>query len=125
MVASAAEAVGTKGRTADDRDGPRDGHAMSVPDTILATTFAEISNLMLCGGKTVDHVGLILPTSLCSSTVAELYAKRLTAALCDGKDGAAFSRVLSLPHTEGCGHSSGSSFQLMVISTSLIVVRHR
>jgi altronate dehydratase len=53
-----------------------------------------------------DQIGLILPTSLCSGQVASMIAQRLN------RRGLAqagvLSRFVALPHTEGCGNSTGS-----------------
>ena len=46
----------------------------------------------------------MLPTSLCSSQVAELYVSRITPEFC-GPD-KPLDRIIALPHTEGCGRSS-------------------
>eukprot|EP00041_Stephanoeca_diplocostata_P035069 m.1224730 g.1224730 ORF g.1224730 m.1224730 type:complete len:1106 (-) comp24627_c0_seq5:2169-5486(-) len=67
-----------------------------------------------------EHVGLVLPTSLCSSQVSNMLASRLHV----GKDtsvderkpegGDTAPRVLALPHTEGCGNSAGPSEAMFV-----------
>jgi len=64
----------------------------------------------------LDAVGLVLPTSLCSSQIAVLIAERMNAAIAaaaaaaaaaGADDGAApfgsILRFVALPHTEGCG----------------------
>jgi altronate dehydratase len=60
----------------------------------------------------LDAVGLVLPTSLCSSQIAVLIAERMNAAIAAaaaaGADGSAapfgsILRFVALPHTEGCG----------------------
>ncbi len=60
-------------------------------------------------GATIERVGLVLPTSLCASQVARLGAERLNAQHSRPK---VISRFVSLPHTEGCGVSSGHSQEL-------------
>ena len=60
-------------------------------------------------GAAIERVGLVLPTSLCASQVARLAAERLQAQP-SGRE--AISRFVSLPHTEGCGVSSGHSQEL-------------
>ena len=59
------------------------------------------------GRSATDRVGLILPTSLCSSQIARMAAERMN------RKGLAqtygLSQFLSLPHTEGCGVSGGPS----------------
>ena len=52
-------------------------------------------------GLTSEHVGLILPTSLCSGQIAELIAERLNAEELGRDKG--LSRFVALAHTEGCG----------------------
>ncbi|MBI3967935.1 MAG: UxaA family hydrolase [Chloroflexi bacterium] len=56
-----------------------------------------------------DQVGLILPTSLCSSQIARRIADSL-----NQSDVAAgrVTRFVALPHTEGCGVSGGASEEL-------------
>ena len=55
----------------------------------------------------IDQVGLIVPTSLCSGQIALRIAKRLNASsLTDGRK---IARFVALPHTEGCGASSGEN----------------
>lgn len=57
-----------------------------------------------------DHIGLILPTSLCAGQVANMIALRLN------KQGLGkpehLSRFVALAHTEGCGNSAGQPEQL-------------
>jgi hypothetical protein len=50
-------------------------------------------------------IGLILPTSICSSHIAKLIAEQLNQL--EEKGEARKLRYVSLPHTEGCGSSSG------------------
>jgi altronate dehydratase len=54
-----------------------------------------------------ERVGLIVPTSLCASQVAHGIAQQLNMSLKNG-----LTRVVALPHTEGCGASGGISEQL-------------
>ncbi|MBP1153968.1 MULTISPECIES: UxaA family hydrolase [unclassified Paenibacillus] len=57
-----------------------------------------------------DHIGLILPTSLCAGQVANMIALRMN------KQGLGqsehLSRFVALAHTEGCGNSAGQPEQL-------------
>jgi altronate dehydratase len=72
-------------------------------------------------GPTVDQVGLIIPTSLCSGQIAQMAADNLNRSL--GRERFAFCRFAALPHTEGCGVSGGDSERLA--SRSLVnYVRH-
>ena len=63
-------------------------------------------------GLTLDQVGLILPTSLCSGQIARLIADKLNRQQLGQDKG--LSRFVSLAHTEGCGASSGSAEDLYV-----------
>lgn len=75
-------------------------------DPLAAATFTAIRTL---AGPRVDQVGLVLPTSLCSGQIASQIARLLNnRRIGDGK----LSRYVALPHTEGCGVSSGPSEQL-------------
>jgi altronate dehydratase len=61
------------------------------------------------GGFATERVGLVLPTSLCSSQIARLAAQHLN----QKQAGQGISRFESLPHTEGCGASGESLFRLL------------
>ena len=54
-----------------------------------------------------EKIGLILPTSLCSGQIALQIADELNTRLPGGPRG--LSRFVALPHTEGCGASSGEN----------------
>ncbi len=61
-------------------------------------------------GYRTDQVGLILPTSLCSGQIAQMIAHR-----CNEREigkAQSISRFVALPHTEGCGVSSGRSEEI-------------
>jgi len=58
-------------------------------------------------GFVTDQVGLILPTSLCSGQIALRIARQLNDRIPPGTRGV--SRFVALPHTEGCGASSGEN----------------
>ncbi|KHL04369.1 UxaA family hydrolase [Sinomonas humi] len=53
-----------------------------------------------------ERVALVLPTSLCSGQVSRLIAERAAA---EDWAGGAVDRIVALPHTEGCGVSSGAN----------------
>ncbi len=57
-----------------------------------------------------DGVGLILPTSLCSGQVANQIAQRLNQRGLGGPNHPL--HIVALPHTEGCGNSSGQSEEI-------------
>lgn len=62
-------------------------------------------------GFATERIGLVLPTSLCSSPIARLAAERLNEKQLGYAKG--ISRFGSLPHTEGCGSSGESLFRLL------------
>ncbi len=72
-------------------------------------------------GHATDQIGLLLPTSLCSGQIARLIADRLDAKLAGPN--AVLSRIVALPHTEGCGVSSGIS-EAMYARTTLGYLTH-
>ena len=61
-------------------------------------------------GCRTDQVGLILPTSLCSGQIAQMIAHRCNEREIGKTQG--ISRFVALPHTEGCGVSSGRSEEI-------------
>ena len=61
-------------------------------------------------GCRTDQVGLILPTSLCSGQIAQMIANRCNERKIGKAQG--ISRFVALPHTEGCGVSSGRSEEI-------------
>ena len=61
-------------------------------------------------GCRTDQVGLILPTSLCSGQIAQMIARRCNERKIGKAQG--ISRFVALPHTEGCGVSSGRSEEI-------------
>ena len=61
-------------------------------------------------GCKTDQLGLILPTSLCSGQIAEMIATRCNEQAIGKAQG--ISRFVALPHTEGCGVSSGRSEEI-------------
>ena len=60
-------------------------------------------------GTATDQIGLVLPTSLCAGQIAQRIANHLNARKV-GRD--KIARFVALPHTEGCGVSSGNSEEL-------------
>ena len=61
-------------------------------------------------GYRTDQLGLILPTSLCSGQIAQMIAHRCNEQGIGKEQGV--SRFVALPHTEGCGVSSGRSEEI-------------
>ena len=66
------------------------------------------------GSSAAAHVGLVLPTSLCSGQVARLAAERLTARGVGREQG--ISRFVALVHTEGCGGSADVMYARTVLN---------
>ena len=62
--------------------------------------------------RSLDQVGLVLPTSLCAGQVAAMAANRLNRAALGRDHG--ISRFVALVHTEGCGNSAGASEELYI-----------
>ncbi|MEV6410965.1 UxaA family hydrolase [Kribbella sp. NPDC051718] len=89
----------------EDRDAPLVGTPIATAAG-PATEFNELRLLRVDGRVVPEAVGLILPTSLCSGQIA----LRLAA---QGEQerwaGDAVTRMVALPHTEGCGSSGGAS----------------
>ncbi|TDO54390.1 altronate dehydratase [Kribbella sp. VKM Ac-2527] len=104
--------VSTDGRTkrdllelpAEDRDAPLDGAPLQV--STPPATSQPVWLLEADGRRTPEQVGLILPTSLCSGQIALRIAAQ---AELERWAGDAVTRMVALPHTEGCGSSSGAS----------------
>lgn len=61
-------------------------------------------------GYRTEQLGLILPTSLCSGQIAQMIARRCNEKGIGKEKG--ISRFVALPHTEGCGVSSGRSEEI-------------
>ena len=95
------------------------GAALSVAGlaTAPAQTFQAVRT---AAGVATDQIGLLLPTSLCSSQIARLIADRLNAAFTGNRG---VSRFVALPHTEGCGVSSGHS-EAMYARTTVGYLTH-
>ena len=63
-------------------------------------------------GYRTEQLGLILPTSLCSGQIAQMIAHRCNEKGIGKEKG--ISRFVALPHTEGCGVSSGRSEEIYI-----------
>ncbi|GAA0578564.1 altronate hydrolase [Kribbella sandramycini] len=88
---------------ADLRDAPLDG----LPLTGLTSTSRTPARLLQVDDRLLpEAVGLILPTSLCSGQIALRLAAQ---AELENWAGDAVTRMVALPHTEGCGSSGGAS----------------
>ena len=60
-------------------------------------------------GYAIERVGLVLPTSLCSSQIARMAAERMNARGWPQVCG--LDRFVALPHSEGCGFGGESMYQ--------------
>ena len=91
--------------TADDHDTVTDGEPLAgVRRTPPADLPATVPMYELDGRRAPEQLALVLPTSLCSGQVALRLAQQ--AADGDWTRGRT-TRTVALPHTEGCGVSSG------------------
>ena len=95
------------------------GAALSVGSSAAAPT-QTFQAMRTADGVATDQIGLLLPTSLCSSQIARLIADKLNATLTGNRG---VSRFVALPHTEGCGVSSGHS-EAMYARTTLGYLTH-
>ncbi|HSD54569.1 MAG TPA: UxaA family hydrolase [Burkholderiales bacterium] len=84
---------------------PPDGQP--IPVVAASAEEARFKALLTPHGYVPDQVGLILPTSLCSSQIALKIVRELNATIPPGARGV--SRFVALPHTEGCGASAGEN----------------
>ncbi|WP_246486788.1 UxaA family hydrolase [Kribbella qitaiheensis] len=108
--------ITTDGRTsrnladlpAEDRDAPLAGTPLPVATTLdrPATRAALLKGDGKNGKRLPEQVGLILPTSLCSGQIALRLAET---AETERWAGDSVTRLVALPHTEGCGSSGGAS----------------
>ena len=73
-------------------------------------TALQFRALQTEAGYRTEQVGLILPTSLCSGQIAQMIAHRCNEREIGKAQGV--SRFVALPHTEGCGVSSGRSEEI-------------
>lgn len=98
------------------------GEPLPVPRAVAAAEpLPPLSRVQRRDGRTASQsVALVLPTSLCSGQVAVSIAERA------GKEnwhGGRADRTVALPHTEGCGSSSGDSEEIFT-RTMINHLRH-
>ncbi|HET7357622.1 MAG TPA: UxaA family hydrolase [Nocardioidaceae bacterium] len=96
------------GFSADDRDEDLSGLPLSTPvrrtpPSGATTTFPMYD---VRGRRSPERLALVLPTSLCSGQIAVRIADRLAAT---DLSHSGVTRAVALPHTEGCGVSSGAA----------------
>jgi altronate dehydratase len=80
--------------------------ALWIGDGQSGATAVGVSLLAADGRRVPEQLGLILPTSLCSGQIALRLAGQAES---ERWAGDAVSRMVALPHTEGCGSSGGAS----------------
>ncbi|TDD58503.1 altronate hydrolase [Kribbella antibiotica] len=87
----------------EDRDAPLSGQPFAGLTSLRGTParLLQVDDRLL-----PEAVGLILPTSLCSGQIALRLAAQ---AELEKWAGDAVTRMVALPHTEGCGSSGGAS----------------
>ena len=88
----------------------KSGEPIAVTAQRSVPTTLQFRALQTEAGCRTDQVGLILPTSLCSGQIAQMIAHRCNERKIGEKQG--ISRFVALPHTEGCGVSSGRSEEI-------------
>lgn len=92
-------------------------------DPLAAATFSAVRIPNATGGGSrfaTDQLGLVLPTSLCAGQIAQRIANHLNARWGTRRGGSGrgadmgvpIARFVALPHTEGCGVSSGQSEEI-------------
>ncbi|MYC78745.1 altronate dehydratase [Candidatus Poribacteria bacterium] len=84
--------------------------SIETPDVSVTPRELKFRALQTEDGCRTDQVGLILPTSLCSGQIAQMIAHRCNEREIGKSQG--ISRFVALPHTEGCGVSSGRSEEI-------------
>ncbi|MGH3099189.1 MAG: UxaA family hydrolase [Streptosporangiales bacterium] len=93
---------------AGDRDADLDALPLRIPVTHGPPVDAPTAFPMyqLDGRRSPEPLALVLPTSLCSGQIALRLADQADR---NGWHGGKATRTVALPHTEGCGVSSGSA----------------
>ena len=89
---------------------PGDPIPIETSDVDTSSQDVQFRALQTEDGCRTDQVGLILPTSLCSGQIAQMIAHRCNERKIGKTQG--ISRFVALPHTEGCGVSSGRSEEI-------------
>lgn len=87
------------------------GVPLPVPGAVAdAEPLPALARLRRRDGRTAsEQVALVLPTSLCSGQIAARIADRADR---ENWHGGRADRAVALPHTEGCGSSSGDSEEI-------------
>ncbi|HIT74930.1 MAG TPA: UxaA family hydrolase, partial [Candidatus Avipropionibacterium avicola] len=99
-----------------------DGVPLPVPAAVAdAVPLPPLSRVVRADGRTASQaVALVLPTSLCSGQIAVRIADRAGR---ENWHGGRADRTVALPHTEGCGSSSGDSEEIFT-RTMINHLRH-
>ncbi len=86
-----------------------------VPLSTLNSQFPALSPQLSASSpplpSATEHVGLILPTSMCATQIARLAAERLNAKQLGREQG--ISRFVAFTHTEGCGFGGETMYRLL------------
>ena len=87
------------------------GVPLPAPGAVAdAESLPALARVRRGDGRTAsEQVALVLPTSLCSGQIAARIADRATR---ENWHGGRADRAVALPHTEGCGSSSGDSEEI-------------
>ena len=85
--------------------------ALSPGKTSLPASPGLFPAIRTARGWALDRIGLVFPTSLCSSEIARLAAERLNR--CQIGRAVGLTRFVALPHTEGCGFGGESHYHLL------------
>ncbi len=90
----------------------KSGEPVAIGTEAAATPAAKqtFRAFQTAAGYRTEQLGLILPTSLCSGQIAQMIAHRCNEKGIGKEKG--ISRFVALPHTEGCGVSSGRSEEI-------------
>ena len=91
---------------AEDRDAPLAGIPLALSVSATCQPGTPSDSFKVDDRDRAEAVGLILPTSLCSGQIALRLAAQ---AELERWAGDAVTRMVALPHTEGCGSSGGAS----------------
>ena len=92
---------------------PPDGRPLAVTPTCAPRpTPPALAVFRRADGRhATERVGLVLPTSLCSTQIARLAAERLNARAAGRAAGV--TRFLGFTHTEGCGFGGETMYELL------------
>lgn len=82
----------------------------SIHEKHLASLDFTFRAYQTTDGMRSDQLALILPTSLCSGQIAQMIVRKCNKQGIGKEQG--ISRFVTLPHTEGCGVSSGRSEEI-------------